>query len=317
MTVPRYFIFITLLGKALLYANNACSPNTTVSAANTSERVTHHTNLQNYTYQLCSNVNVRSGDTVLGHDFILYLRPPTEHVKLDVFFLRTVNATPPWEELVANRSIPINASGWQVLNLKSEVDPFVQSIACVDMYVRETDANDQRTLLNQTQIAERFVLNDCAPDETANLPFVATYMFGGISLPIFGKRSVGASHPNQCSRDTNCSLQYRRVDLNDYLPPDIIYPHQADLGQCGGIIQHFPANSHHQQYLAMDRQEKQEEKQESAVGEDSSQESLYQCIPNNYRDLLVLRSVAFELVLELIPDFVITGCTLQSCGSEI
>ena len=147
MTVPRYFIFITLLGKALLYANNACSPNTTVSAANTSERVAHLTNLQNYTYQLCSNVNVRSGDTVLGHDFILYLRPPTEHVKLDVFFLLTVNATPPWEELVANRSIPINASGWQVLNLKSEVDPFVQSIACVDMYVRETDANDQRTLL--------------------------------------------------------------------------------------------------------------------------------------------------------------------------
>ena len=267
------------------------------------------TNLQN-TYQLCSNVNLRSGDTVLGHDFILYLRPPTESVKLDIFFLRTVNVTSPWEELVANRSIPFNASGWQVLNLKSVVEPIVQSTACVDMYVGETNANNQRTLLNQTQIAERFVLNDCAPDETAILPFAATYMSGGISLPI-GKRSVGASHPNQCSRDTNCSVQYRRADLNDHLPPDIIYPHQADLGQCGGI---FTANSHH---LAMDRQEKQEEKQESTVGEDSSQEGLYQCIPNNYRDLLVLRNVAFELVLELIPDFVTTGCTLQSCGSEI
>ena len=261
-------------------------------------------------------MNLDSGDTILGHDFILYLRELTQAVELDVFFLRWVNGTPqPWNELVASRSIPVNASGWQVLNLKSVRDPFVESVACVDMYVGETNMLNQTTLLNKTQIAETFVLNDFCANENDNLPFVATYMYGEISLPpIFGKRSVGANHPNLCSRDTKCSVRYHRVNLNDYLPAaGIVYPQQVDVGQCGGVLHKTQANSwHHRQFSATDRQEG------STDSLDMSLESQYQCVPSKYGDLLVLRDIGGgELVLKVIPDFVITGCALQQCSSEI
>ena len=283
------------------------------SAANPSER---DSRLQNYTYQLCSDVTLHSRDMILSHDFILYLRSPN-NVKLDIFFIRTVNETPPWEELVANRSIPVNASGWQVLHLKTGNDPITERRVCVDMFVRQTNSMNQKSLLSQSQIVEKFVLNDCSPSEIANLPFATTYMlhFGTITLPpLFGKRSVGAYPPEQCTRDTKCSLQSHRVNLNDYISGKVLYPLEVDLGECGSR-EHSSTNSHSYQPPLDNNREEQKGDWESTVGEDLGQTRLYQCIPNTYSSLLVLVNIGGELILEGIPDFVITGCTLQPCSS--
>ena len=289
-------------------------------AAKPSER---NTTLQNYIYRLCSNVMLTtSRDTILGHNFILYLRVPDEPVKLDVYFLRTMNASPPWDELVANRSIPVNASGWQVFHLKSETDPIVENSVCVDMYVREINTSGERAFLNQTQIAERFVLDDSSLDEIANQPFVATFMLhhGTITLPpFFGKRSVRSLRQPSCSRHTNCSLQSHRVNPANYFSVAILYPQEIDLGWCGNT-EHLVTNTHTHSLTTDEDEEKNESSGVMGSGDVevlNKSTQLYQCVPSEYNSVLMLIKIDNQLVIELIPDLIIAGCTLQPCSREI
>ena len=272
-----------------------------------------NSSLQHYVYQLCSNViNTDSRDAVLGHDFILYLRQPPEAVRLDVFFLRTVNATPPWDELVASRTVPVNGSGWQAFHLKSVADPITESSVCVEMYVRETNNINERRLLNRSELAERFVLDDCSPSEIANQPFVATFMlhYGTITLPpLFGRRSVRSLDLTSCSYSNQCSLQSHRVDPTDYLSSDILYPQEVDLGACANGPKSAANDRSRPKSATVDR----ERGGEIGSAEHSLLKTQYQCVPTQYTSLLLLVAIDSELALELIPDLVIAGCTLQPC----
>ena len=254
--------------------------------------------LENYTYELCSNVSVDDDETILGHDFIIF-KLPTEEVILEVYLFQAItNATVPWLDMVSYHyyNHTANTSGWQVFHLESRVYPVVSGQVCVIMYMREAKLSNETAkfearLLNRTEMNEVFVL-----EEDINQPFASTFINGTITFPFFRKRSAEEPVFSRGSRAADCVLQEHTVSLNTYIPFNVVYPLETRLGMC--------ARSQSSTYL----KETAGENEPGYGLWGNSNEELHECAPVGFADLLVLADLSGTFALINIPEVVVTEC---------
>ena len=284
---------------------------------------------ENYSYELCSNVSrLTNNDTVLGHDFVIYKHPPEEKEEdndLEIFLI--IQYSPIYMELVSHRIIPANTSGWQVFHIESDTRPIINQSVCITMYIRQLYTDNETVyhrFLNQTEIAEVFILNDTDPSQSINQAFVSTFVIfsGTITLPLGRKRSIETSDGDDNINSTQCTLRNHSVDLDHYLSEKVIYPPQMNIGSCGGRQLSTNTYHHHNQEQRQDnindREEGEEEEEEEEEGDGSGttlewgDDVLYQCVPTMFDDTPVLIDLDDIIALLRIPNLIITGCELQA-----
>ena len=311
--------------------------------------------LQNYTYELCSNVTLlQENDTILGHDFVIFKRPSQEEMELDVLLLQVID--PGFLDVVSHRILPANTSGWQVFHIESKFRSIVGATECVIMYVRGMTLMNETVALNRSELAETFVLDEAPLSNASNKPLAATFAIGTVSFPpVFVKRSVEEEPEiSACSKTAECVLEPHSIHLDRYFPVNILFPKKANLGRCASQRPHFNNNSRN----LMDEEEEKEEEEEvdndnNDEGEDreereadddggeddeekndnileeeedenekredeegeSGDSGSGQCVPTQFKPLILLIHVDGAISLISIPDFIITECSAQPCNT--
>ena len=264
--------------------------------------IAYKNQLENYTYELCSNVSQTSDrDILLGHDFVIYKRPLDVDGTLEVFMTQLVNDTPPWEDLVDFRKIQANASGWQVFQIPSLYrNPTVSKQMCVNIYIR---MEGEYTLMSTADLTNLLVLDQYYPGEE---PFSVSFMENDepLRLPYFKKRLVETPNRSTHSNVGECSLQDRVVNLQEHFTSDVLYPTEANLGACV-----FDSADQSSQY------EEQEEEQESGSGSDPADKDedsylhVAQCAPTLFQDLPVLIDFDSFIAMIKLPNIVTKECS--------
>ena len=270
---------------------------------------------------------------ILGYDLALYRRPTAQNTSSPLpdyiaLVTETVwNEHGGWQQVLSDKNIDGNATGWQVFHLAGRHNPNTSFCVKINML-------GSRGFLNRSSIQEVFVTNKNKAHESTKQPVIAKYIDKhmqppGVSpfvpstdpFPFFNdsfsaprettaKTTTGTTSdlPTELpteqrdKRSDECTVEENPVNLSGYFDHDVVAPRRVNLGRCSGqAARKYDAGAY---------------KVPTPEEEDVQQSFDSICHPMEFEDLTVLiySQLHDNLFFETIPNTVIKKCGHLSLG---
>ena len=185
---------------------------------------------------MCFNITASSNEIVLGADLIIHKKLPQNKTfdTMDVFLIEYVGDSALHARMIADSTIPMNASGWLVFHVDNHTKITSRKdneLLCVNVYIRVNNESNVTTFLSASKLSQILTVDRASCKE----PFMTTFVYKNISRTpqLFKKKRSLESHPlTNNMKTSSCVRQKHVVNLSSYMHKPDVYPQKADVGQC-------------------------------------------------------------------------------------
>ena len=198
---------------------------------------------------MCSNITASSNETIVGADLIIYKKLPQNITfgTMDIFLIEHVDDSALHARMIADSTIPMNASGWLVFHVDNhtkitkrkcnhtKITKKKDSELCVNVYIRLNNESNVTTFLSATKLSQILTVDPASCDK----PFMTTFVYKDKSQSnsLFQRKRSLRSRPLTDNMKTqSCVRQKHIVNLSSYMHEPYVYPEKADVGRC--IVNH-------------------------------------------------------------------------------